>query len=68
MGYVVNGVEYDTWSATNQRILDRLIDREVYCCMTSEVEYMLSRIPYGDDDNPLEHIAQSAILLTDSQN
>lgn len=64
MGYAVNGVEYDTWSATNQRILDRLIDREVYCCMTSEVEYMLSRIPYGDDDNPFDESDEYQCIRT----
>ena len=54
MSYEVNGVKYDSWSAKNQRIIDTLVNREVYCCMTSEVEYMLSRIPYNDDNNPFE--------------
>ena len=44
MSYTINGKEYETWSVNNQRILDELVDREVYCCMTSEMEYMLSRI------------------------
>lgn len=55
MSYEINGVTYDSWSAKNQRILDDLISREVYCCMTSEVEYMLSKI-YDDTggDNPFD--------------
>ena len=51
MSYTVNGREYDDWSVKNQRILDSLIDREVYCCMTSEVEYMLSKAQYEEDDD-----------------
>ena len=54
MSYEVNGVKYDSWSAKNQRIIDMLVNREVYCCMTSEVEYMISRIPFNDDNNPFE--------------
>ena len=54
MSYEINGVKYDSWSVKNQRIIDMLVNREVYCCMTSEIEYMLSRIPYNDDDNPFD--------------
>lgn len=54
MSYKVNGVEYESWSANNQRVIDRLIEREVYCCMTSEVEYMLSRVYESDDNNPFD--------------
>ena len=54
MSYEVNGVKYDSWSVKNQKIIDMLVNREVYCCMTSEVEYMISRIPFNDDDNPFE--------------
>jgi hypothetical protein len=54
MSYTINGKTYETWSATNQRILDMLINREVYCCMTSEMEYMLSRVYEGDDNNPFD--------------
>lgn len=52
MSYSVNGKEYDSWSSKNQSILDSLVNREVYCCMTSEVEYILSKIQENDDDNP----------------
>ena len=52
MSYEVNGVKYDEWSVNNQRVLDKLIDREIYCCMTSEVEYMLKKVYDCDDDNP----------------
>lgn len=54
MSYTINGIKYETWSGKNQSIIDKLIERGVYCCMTSEVEYMLSRIPYNDDDNPFD--------------
>ncbi len=33
----------------NQRICQKLVEREVYCCMTSEVEYML-RTQYNNND------------------
>lgn len=53
MSYKVNGKEYEYWSCKNQRILDRLVEREVYCCMTSEVEFMLALVQEGvDGDNP----------------
>lgn len=52
MGYTVNGKEYDYDSSKNQRILDKLVDREVYCLMTAEMEYMLSKVYDGDDKNP----------------
>lgn len=52
--YEVNGIRHESWSAKNQRILDKFIDREVYCCMTSEVEYMLSKVWDGDDNNPFD--------------
>lgn len=54
MSYEVNGVEYDYWSAKNQRILDKLVNREVFCCMTSEVEYMLSKVPDYEGENPFD--------------
>lgn len=54
MSYIVNGIEYESWSGKNQAILDKLVSREVYCCMTSEMEYMLSRIWQGDDNNPFD--------------
>lgn len=55
MSYKVNGVEYDSWSAKNQRIIDELVNREVYCCMTTEMEYMLSKKTFDfDDDNPFD--------------
>jgi hypothetical protein len=53
LSYTVNDKEYDYWSAKNQQIVDNLVNREVYCCMTSEVEYMLSKTQNDpDDDNP----------------
>lgn len=52
--YEVNGKQYDYWSETNQRILDILVDREVYCCMTSEMEYMLKKAMDYDEDCPFD--------------
>ena len=52
MSYTVGGKTYETWSAKNQRIIDRLVDREVLCCVTQEMEYMLSKVFEGDDKNP----------------
>lgn len=54
MSYKIGETTYDEWSVKNQRILDFLVEREVYCCMTSEVEYMLGRIEEGDADNPFD--------------
>lgn len=54
MSYKINGVEYETHSATNQKIIDHLVGREVYCCLTSEVEYMLERVYEDDKNNPLD--------------
>lgn len=54
MSYKINGVEYETHSATNQKIIDHLVEREVYCCLTPEVEYMLERVYEGDKNNPLD--------------
>lgn len=55
VSYVINGVEYDYWSAKNQQIVDRLIDREVFCCMTSEMEYMLSKVTDDTYDNKVDN-------------
>lgn len=49
MGYKIGEQEYDFWSCKNQIIVSEFVDREVYCCMTSEVEYILSR---DDSDAP----------------
>lgn len=54
MGYIIDGIEYDYHSGRNQAILDRLVNREVYCCMTSEVEFILNNdmvdAPFSHDD------------------
>lgn len=63
MIYTINGKEYETWSINNQRILDKLVDREVYCCMTSEMEYMLSRIWQNDDNNPFDESDYENLLV-----
>lgn len=67
MSYTVNGKSYDICSAVNQRILDRLINREVYCCMTQEIEYMLGRVPFSDHDNPLDESVYDDLFVGSEQ-
>lgn len=52
MLYEIDGVRYSVDSAVNQRILQELVNRIVFCNMTVEVEYMLKRM--GDLDCPIE--------------
>ena len=47
MSYTVNGKEYEFWSGKNQNILDKLVGREVFCCLTQEVEYILQQDDYN---------------------
>lgn len=54
MSYEINGVQYDYCSAKNQSIVDKLIEREVFCCMTSEMEYMLKKASEYDEDCPFD--------------
>ena len=49
MSYKIGEKEYDFWSIKNQNILEQFVNREVYCCMTQEVEYILS---HEDHDAP----------------
>ena len=41
MKYTVNGKDYDTHSQVNQRILDKVVDDNVYSCVNDMVEYIL---------------------------
>lgn len=58
MGYTVGGVTYSFNSIKNQKIKDALVNREVLCCMTQEVEYILRQsiegniedIPFTEED------------------
>lgn len=68
MSYTVNGKEYDTFSAANQRIIDKLINREVFCCMTQEVEYMLGRVYENDENNPLEESSLDGLYVRCCEN
>lgn len=54
ISYIVDSMKYNTWSTKNQNIIDTLVNREVLCCMTSEVEYMLGRVDEDDADNPFD--------------
>ena len=49
MDYLINGTDYDYDSIVNQRIKGRWVERNVVCCVTSMVEYIL-RKNYGDED------------------
>lgn len=49
MLYTVNGTEYSSDSPTNQKILDKLIDREVFCNMNPEMDFILSAFATGAD-------------------
>ena len=42
MSYVVNGREYDEYSAKNQRIVSKFVSKEVYACVTSMTEFILN--------------------------
>lgn len=47
--YKVNGKEYSMMSPVNERILNKLVNNEIYCNMTQEVEYILnSTLQNGD--------------------
>lgn len=47
--YKVNGKKYSMMSPVNERILNKLVNNEVYCNMTQEVEYILnSTLQNGD--------------------
>ena len=46
MLYTVNGHEYSSDSTPNQKILDQLIDREVFCNMNLEMDFILSALAY----------------------
>ena len=49
--YAVNNITYNECSHINQRILDQLVNREVFCCVTQEIEFMIKHAYEGDDDN-----------------
>lgn len=63
MEYEVNGIKYKSWSVKNQNIINKLIELQIFCCMTSEMEYMLSKIWDGDDDNPFNEDDYCQIML-----
>ena len=46
MLYTVNGHEYSSDSTPNQKILDQLINREVFCNMNLEMDFILSALAY----------------------
>lgn len=49
MLYTVNNTEYSSDSVTNQKILDQLINREVFCNMTQEMDFILSALATETD-------------------
>lgn len=46
MFYTVNNKEYSSDSTPNQKILDQLINREVFCNMNQEMDFILSALAY----------------------
>ena len=48
--YKVNGKEYSLMSPANNRILNKLVDNEVYCNMTQEIEFIIAALLEGADD------------------
>ena len=51
MGYQIGDKEYRYDSCVNQDICGKLVNREVFCCMTSEMEYLLQHS--YDESDPL---------------
>ena len=49
MGYQIGDKEYRYDSCINQDICGKLVNREVFCCMTSEMEYILQH-SYNESD------------------
>lgn len=49
--YKVNGKEYSMMSPANNRILIKLVDKEVYCNMTQEIEFIINALIAGADDS-----------------
>lgn len=53
MTYTVNGQSYNFDSPVNDRIVQQFIDREVYCCASSEIDYILLQLhstsPHEDE-------------------
>lgn len=49
--YKVNGKEYSLMSPANNRILNKLVDNEVYCNMTQEIEFIIAALIEGADNS-----------------
>lgn len=49
--YKVNGKEYSMMSPTNERILNRLVNNNVYCNMTQEIEFIINALLEGANDS-----------------
>lgn len=49
--YKVNGKEYSLMSPTNERILNRLVNNNVYCNMTQEIEFIINALLEGANDS-----------------
>lgn len=54
MGYIVSGAKYDYDSITNQEIKRMFVARDVYCCVSSMTEYILSK-SWEDGDAPFSY-------------
>lgn len=49
--YKVDGKEYSMMSPTNERILNKLVNNEVYCNMTQETEFIINALLEGANDS-----------------
>lgn len=49
--YKVNSKEYSLMSPANNRILNKLVDNEVYCNMTQEIEFIIAALIEGADNS-----------------
>lgn len=49
--YKVDGKEYSMMSPANNRILNKLVNNEVYCNMTEEIEFIIAALIAGADDS-----------------
>lgn len=71
MIYTVNDKEYSSDSIPNQKILDLLINREVFCNMNQEMDFILSALAYGADipeDPPFDESDYESAICDASPN
>ena len=60
--YKVNGKEYSLMSPTNERILNRLVNNNVYCNMTQEIEFIINALLEGANDSSAPSMWMTTML------